>query len=147
VIAERFSAGTTYELGTKIITEEEIVRFAREFDPQPIHLDPEAARETPFGGLIASGWHLCCIFVRSLVDGLPGDVSNIGGLGMDNLRWKVPVRPGDKLTSRVTVVELRPSQSKPEEDVIEFLMELVNQRGEVVWHATAWGLTLRGSPA
>ncbi len=140
----RFSAGATYDLGTKVITQEEIIRFAREFDPQPMHLDPEAARDTPMGGLVASGWHLCCIYIRRLVDGLPPDITNIGGLGMDNMRWKVPVRPGDALAARVTVINLRPSASRPNEDVLEFLMELLNQRDEVVWHATAWGLTFRG---
>jgi acyl dehydratase len=136
-----FPVGTEFELGSTVVTEESIIRFGREFDPQPFHIDPRAAEETSFGGLIASGWHVCSIFMRHFVDSLLSEAANLGGLGVDDMHWKVPVRPGDVLRAKAKVLETRLSSSKPDRGILGMLMELVNQRGEVVWYGTSWSLT------
>lgn len=127
-----FVVGETIELGSVEVTEEAILEFAREFDPQPFHVDPEAARETPFGGLIASGWHTCALYMRLLCDGMIADSSSQGSSGMEELRWLVPVRPGDTLTARYTVLDLRRSSTKPHRGTVTFSSEMLNQHGDVV---------------
>ena len=92
---EDFLVGDVIDLGSVEVTEAAIIEFAREFDPQPFHIDPEAALETPFGGLIASGWHTCALFMRLMCDGMLNDSSSQGSSGMEELRWLKPVRPGD----------------------------------------------------
>jgi len=140
---EDFAVGDVFELGETTVTEEAIVRFGREFDPQPFHVDPAAARESPFGGLVASGWHVASIFMRLFVDSLLDDAGSLGGLGVDDMHWKVPVRPGDVLSGRAEVVEARPSRSNPERGVLGVRMQLVNQRGETAWYCTAYSLLRR----
>ena len=95
---EDFSAGWTAEYGPRRVTREEIVGFAAQFDPQPMHLDEEAARHTMLGGLAASGWHTCCIMMRMIADGLLLDAASMGAPGIDEVKWLKPVRPGDELT-------------------------------------------------
>jgi acyl dehydratase len=133
----------SFELGERTVSEEEIIRFAREFDPQSFHVDTELARESSFGGLIASGWHTCSICSRLLVDSLFQDTANLGGLGVDEMRWIAPVRPGDTLIGRATVLEARPSKSKPDRGPVALRVELENQDGAIVWHATCWSLIRR----
>lgn len=136
---EDFEAGQVYELGARTVTRDEIVAFAREFDPQPFHLDEEAAARSPFGGLIASGWHTAALFMRMYVDELINDTVSMGSPGVEELRWLVPVRPGDELRGRVTILEAAPSSTRPDRGTIRARMELLNQRDEAVLTMVARG--------
>jgi acyl dehydratase len=129
---EDFRPGDTVTLGSRAMTEAEIIAFARDYDPQVFHTDPEAARRSTFGGLVASGWQSCAIFMRLLVDGLLKDSSALASPGVDEIRWLKPVRPGDVLAARLTVLEATPSRSKPDRGLVKHACELSNQRGEVV---------------
>jgi acyl dehydratase len=129
---EDYKVGEIIELGSRPITEAEVLAFARKYDPQPFHTDPEAARRSIFGGLIASGWHTCALLMRLSVDAARRDeAAATGSPGLDSCRWLKPVRPGDVLSGRTEVLETWPSRSKP----IGFIRrrnDLVNQHGEVV---------------
>ena len=112
---EDFHVGDTDDFGGETITKDEIVSFARSFDPQPFHIDEEAARRSPFGGLIASGWHTTALVMRMIVGHFFGEESgSLGSPGMDEIRWLKPVRPGDTLHVRVEVLEVKESRSKPD---------------------------------
>jgi len=129
--------GATYDCGIFSVNEDEIISFAKQFDPQPFHVDPEAAARGPFGGLIASGWHTAALVMRQLVDNyLPAEAS-LGSPGLDEMRWPDPVRPGDTLRVRATVVEARRSLSKPDRGIMKTVIEAVNQDGRTVMRATA----------
>jgi acyl dehydratase len=128
---EDFRAGEVVELGRHTITRDEIIAFARQFDPQLFHLDEEAARRTIFGGLIASGWHTGSLAMRLLYDGVIRDAASLGSPGIDEMRWIKPVRPGDTLSLRMTVTGCTPSRSKPDRGIVRTLLELSNQHGEV----------------
>lgn len=127
--------GSVYEFGSIEVDEKEIVDFASRYDPQVFHTDPEAAKKTSFGGLVASGWHTATLAMRLLVDHRLSHLANLGSPGVDELRWLRPVRPGDKLSIRLTILEVRPSESKPDRGVVKGLVEVLNQAGEVV---TSW---------
>lgn len=129
---EDFKPGEVAELGSHTITRDEIIAFARQFDPQTFHLDEEAARQTIFGGLIASGWHTGSLVMRLFCDGVIKDTASLGSPGVDEMRWIQPVRPGDTLSLRMTVTECVPSRSKPDRGIVRSLLELRNQHGEVV---------------
>ncbi len=129
---EDFVEGSIVEHGPRLVTAEEIVAFATAFDPQPMHLDDLAARSTMLGGLAASGWHICALMMRMLVDGFVGRSASMGSPGVDEARWLKPVRPGDQLTVRATVLERRASRSRPEMGILRFRFEILNQAGEVV---------------
>lgn len=128
---EDFPIGAVFEFGSITVTESEIIAFARQFDPQTMHLDPEAAAAGPTGGLIASGWHTAAMAMRMYAehvlpeDGLPAP-------GVDELRWLLPVRPGDTLRMRVTIQDARASRSKQDRGIIRPFSEVLNQHGEVV---------------
>jgi acyl dehydratase len=139
---EDFKPGDVIELGSRTITKEAILAFARDFDPQVFHTDEEAARHTIFGGLIASGWHTGSLMMRLLYDGVIKDTISLGSPGFDELRWLKPVRPGDTLSGRMTVTESIPSRSKPDRGIVRSLMEMRNQHGEVV--LTIHGMSLLG---
>jgi len=139
---EDFKPGDVIELGSRTISKESILAFAREFDPQPFHTDEEAAKRSIYGGLLASGWHTGSLLMRILNDGLLKDTASLGSPGVDELRWLKPVRPGDVLSARMTVLESIPSRSKPDRGLIRSLMELRNQDGEIV--LTVRGLSLLG---
>jgi len=139
---EDFKPGDVIELGSRTISKESILAFAREFDPQPFHTDEEAAKRSIYGGLLASGWHTGSLLMRILNDGLLKDTASLGSPGVDELRWLKPVRPGDVLSARMTVLESIPSRSKPDRGLIRSLMEMRNQHGEVV--LTIRGLSLLG---
>src|SRR5437660_11672092 len=109
---EDFVAGETVELGSVVFTQAEIIDFARAYDPQPMHTDPEAARASIYGGLIASGWQTATSYMRRLVDAIMLDSASIGSPGIDNVRWIKPVRPGDILRARFTILEARPSNTR-----------------------------------
>jgi acyl dehydratase len=128
---EDFRAGEVIELGSHTFTEEEILTFARQYDPQPFHVDPERAASSIYGGLIASGWHTCSLYMRMVVDGLLADSASMGSPGLDSLRWLLPVRPGDTLRARYTALEVTPSRSRPDRGVVRFRGEMINQRDEV----------------
>ena len=129
---EDFEPGQVYELGSRIVTEDDIVAFAREFDPQPFHVDPEAAEESVFGGLIASGWHTGAMWMRLYVDSMLGGSSGQGSSGIEELRWLAPVRPGDTLQGRLTVLDAAPSARRPDRGTIRIRGEMVNQEGVTV---------------
>ncbi len=129
---EDYVVGSVYEFGSIAVAEAEIIDFARRFDPQVFHTDPEAAKRTVFGGLIASGWHTAAMMMRLFADYYLSRVSSLGSPGIDELRWTVPVRPGDELSIRVTVLEANRSRSKPDRGVIRSFIEVLNQNHEVV---------------
>ena len=129
---EDFTVGRVFEHGARSLSEEDIVRFAREWDPQRYHVDPQAAKHTPFGGLIASGWQSCGVLMRLMCDAYLNQSSCIGSPGIDEIRFLKPVRPGDALRFRSTVLESTPSRSKPERGSVQFRWELLNQNGDVV---------------
>ncbi|OLB49702.1 MAG: dehydratase [Candidatus Rokubacteria bacterium 13_2_20CM_2_70_11] len=139
---EDFKPGDVIELGSRTISKERILAFAREFDPQPFHTDEEAAKRSIYGGLLASGWHTGSLLMRILYDGLLKDTASLGSPGIDELRWLKPVRPGDTLAARMTILESIPSRTKPDRGLIRSLMEMRNQHGEVV--LTIRGLSLLG---
>ena len=143
---EDFEPGQVYELGSKLVSEDEIVSFAREFDPQPFHLDPEGARASVFGGLIASGWHTGAMWMRLYVDALLGGGSGQGSSGIEELRWLAPVRPGDTLSGRLTVLETRSSDTHPDRGTIRIRGEMVNQEGVTVMSLVSRGRFARRSP-
>ena len=134
---EDFQVGQVYELGSHTVTEEKIISFATEFDPQPFHIDAGLAAETIYGGIIASGLHTASIFMRLLYDGLLCRSASMGSPGQDELRWVRPVRPGDTLSARGTVEELIPSKSKPDRGLVRTHYEVFNQAGDIV-------MTMRG---
>ena len=107
---ESYVAGSVYEFGSMKAEEEEMIAFAKRYDPQPFHTDPEAARKSVFGGLVASGWFTAALTIRMLVDHFLSHVAGLGSPGVDQLRWLEPVRPGDTLSLRVTIVEARRSR-------------------------------------
>jgi acyl dehydratase len=127
-----FQPGDVSEHGPYVVSREELIAFAKQFDPQPFHLSDEGGRESIFGGLIASGWHTASICHRLIVEGLLGKTASLGSPGLDELRWLKPVRPGDALSVRTEVVSLTPSRSKPDRGAIKFRFEVRNQHGEVV---------------
>jgi acyl dehydratase len=129
--------GSTYDCGSVSIDQASIIAFAKEFDPQPLHVDPVAAASGPFGGLIASGWQTAALVMRLLVDRYLSAEASLGGAGVDEIRWPYPVRPGDTLRVRATVAESRRSLSKPDRGIVKTLAEAVNQDGQTVMRATA----------
>src|SRR5574337_1228610 len=128
--------GVVGEFGPRAITREESIAFAREYDPQPFHVDDEAARGSIYGGLIASGWHTMGITMRLVVDGFLGRAASLGSPGVEQLRWLKPVRPGDQLSVRVEILEVAPSRSKPDRGSIRAKWDTLNQHGEVVMTLT-----------
>ena len=129
---EDFVVGSVAEFGPRLVTREEIIAFAAEFDPQPFHLDERAAAETMLGGLAASGWHTCAIGMRLIADGFILNSASMGSPGVDEVRWLKPVRPGDELTLRRTVLDVRPLKSRPEWGLVRFRFEMLNQAGELM---------------
>jgi acyl dehydratase len=134
---EDFVVGLRRELGSRSLSAEQMIGFAREYDPQPFHIDAEAAARSPFGTLIASGWQTCALTMRILCDSFLLDSASMGSPGVDEVRWTKPVRPGDTLTVFSTVIEARASRSKPDRGVVVSTTEVVNQHGEIV-------MTMRG---
>jgi acyl dehydratase len=127
---EDFTPGRVFEHGPRRLPREEMIAFAAEFDPQPMHLDDEAARATMLGGLAASGWYLCCILMRMCADGFVLDSSSMGAPGVDEVKWLLPVRPDDELSLRATVLDTRASKSRPDMGFVRFGFELFNAKGQ-----------------
>jgi len=134
---EDFVVGLRRELGSRSLSAAQMIAFAREYDPQPFHIDADAAAHSPFGSLIASGWQTCAVTMRILCDSFLLDSASMGSPGVDEVRWTKPVRPGDTLTVFSTVIEARASRSKPDRGVVVSSTEVVNQHGEIV-------MTMRG---
>jgi acyl dehydratase len=129
---EDFVVGQTFGSGRLRIDEEQAKAFAAEFDPQPFHLDEEAARESIFSGLAVSGWYTAALTMRLLVDSDLKPAGGIIGAGFDEFRWPLPVRPGDELRIESEVLEVRPSKSRPAQGLIKVRTTTMNQRGEAV---------------
>ena len=130
---EDFDPGDTFDLGEVVLSEAEIVEFARKYDPQPFHVDREAAAKSMFGGIIASGWHTGSAFMGVLVRGLLGDVASLGSGGLDELRWLKPVRPGERLRAKFTVLSKKESERNPGRGTLVNLGELFDEKGERVF--------------
>jgi acyl dehydratase len=130
---EDFEVGASLGLGSKLVTAEEIVAFASEFDPQPMHLDEAAGKAGILGGLSASGWHTCAMFMRMMCDAFLLESTSQGAPGIDQVRWKKPVLAGDTLTGKVTVLGKRTSRSRPQLGFVAMRAELFNQRGQAVF--------------
>lgn len=137
---EDFTPGEVITHPGITISEQEIIEFARKFDPQLFHTDPTAALDSAFGGLVASGWHTGSITMRMLCESYILDSASMGSPGVDEVRWRKPVRPGDTLSLRVTVRETRRSRSKPDRGVVHMTTETLNQHGDVVMSFAGMGM-------
>ena len=140
---EDFAPGSVDIWGERLVTRDEVVGFAREFDPQPHHLDDAAAEASILKGLSASGWHSCAIAMRMACDWFLLDTAAMASPGVDEVRWKRPVRPGDVLALRRTILETRVSGTKPDRGFVPMLWELVNQSGETVMSLQATTIVAR----
>ncbi|HEX5514275.1 MAG TPA: MaoC family dehydratase [Gammaproteobacteria bacterium] len=144
---EDFTVGRTIDLGSREVSRDEVLGFANRYDPQSFHVDAAAAEASIYGGLIASGWHTAAMVMRLMCDGYLLRSASLGSPGIDNLRWLKPVRPGDTLRARMTVLESRPSSSKPDRGTIKSSWEVFNQRGELVMSMEGFGMFRRRQSA
>jgi acyl dehydratase len=140
---EDFQVGEVTETAPVTVTEEEIVEFATRFDPQPFHVDPEAAKNSPFGGLIASGWHTTAVFMGMFVRAVLNDSASLGSPGVEEIRWLAPVRPGDELRARSTILDVRASSKDARRGTVYTLNEVLNQDDVVVMTLKARGFFAR----
>lgn len=135
---EDFAPGSTRVLGPVSVSKDDIVAFAREYDPQPFHVDEVAAKDSFIGTLIGSGWHTCCINMRLVADELLQGSTAMGAPGIEEVKWLKPVRPGDTLRSRAIVLDARPSKSRPSIGLVHFRYEVLNQHDEIVMTQVNW---------
>lgn len=140
---EDYVPGHVHEFGSIAVSEAEILEFGRRYDPQPFHSDTEAARHTQFGSLIASGWQTAGVMMRLVVDHYLSRVASLASPGVDELRWTKPVRPGDTLSVRATVLDVRASTSKPDRGLVRTFFEVLNQHGDVVMSVKAMNMLKR----
>jgi acyl dehydratase len=143
---EDYAPGAVYEYGHVSVTESEILDYATAFDPQPIHVDPAYAAAGPFGGLIASGWHTAGIFTRLFVTHYVSRVASLASPGVDELRWPVPLRPGDSVRLRATILDARPSRSKPDRGLVRTRGQLISQNDEDVLRLDLMNIIARRHP-
>ena len=143
---EDFAVGEVRDLGTIRPTREEIIAFAQQFDPQPFHLDEEAARASVFGGLCASGWHTCGLAMRLMVTNFLQETASLGSPGLESLKWLKPVFPGDTLRLKSTVMETKPMSKRPDVGMTRNLWEMSNQHGEMVLRMEGWSMFRRRRP-
>ena len=143
---EDLAVGALRTFGAKVVTRDEIIAFARAFDPQPMHLDEAAAKQTLVGGLCAAGYHTCAIMMRLLYDGFLKDTTSLGSPGLDEMRWLRPVRPGDTLSLRLHVLEKRDLASRADVGISRMTFEMLNQHGEPVLATTSNQLLRRRHP-
>lgn len=129
---EDYAPGEVFEFGQYEVTEEEIIGFARQYDPQPFHVDPEAAKASPYEGLIASGWMTAALAMRMVCEHFIPPQSSMGSPGVDQVRWLHPVRPGDRLRMRVSILAVQRSRSKPDRGVVTVRQEVINQHQQTV---------------
>jgi acyl dehydratase len=144
---EDFPVGDVRDFGGLPVTREAVLEFARQFDPQPFHVDEDAARDSLFGGLCASGWHTCAMAMRMMCDGYLLDSASLGSPGIDQLRWLKPVFPGDTLRVRMTVLAARPMASRPTVGLVQSLWEVRNQHDAPVLTMQGWGMFRRRAAA
>jgi acyl dehydratase len=144
---EDFYPGQVREAGGISLSEDEIIEFARKYDPQPFHTDREKAKQTYFGGLIASGWQTASVCMRLICDMYLLESASLGSPGVDELRWVKPVRAGDTLHLKSTVLETRASNSRPDMGTVRSRSEVYNQHGELVMHMSGVGMFRRRNPA
>lgn len=137
---EDFRVGETVAMGDHTFAEEEMIDFPRKFDPQPFHIDPVAAKNSYFGGLIASGWHTCAVAMRLLCENYINRSASLGSPGIENVRWLKPVRAGDTISYRRVVLESRPSNSRRDMGLVKSRTEAVNQKDEMVMTFEGWGM-------
>jgi acyl dehydratase len=142
---EDFRIGDTTEVGPVKVSEAEIVEFATRYDPQPFHTDPVAAAQTPYGGLIASGWHTTALFMGMFVRAVLLDSASLGSPGVEEIRWTAPVRPGDTLSGRTTITDVQPSSTNPKRGTVFTTNEVFNQDGLLVLTMKARGFFARRS--
>jgi acyl dehydratase len=140
---EDYVPGRVFALAPVTVGEAEIIEFAQRYDPQPFHVDPDSEAARAFGGVIASGWHTCALAMHSIVTGFLSPESSLTSPGIDELQWLAPVRPGDELAIRATVIDARVSRSKPDRGVVRTLLEAINQNDVVVLSMTATNFVLR----
>ena len=143
---EDMPVGSVRDLGSITPTAEEIVAFATQFDPQPFHLDDEAAKASVFGGLCASGWHTCAMAMRLMVDNFLRESASLGSPGLESIKWLKPVFPGDTLRLQHTVIESRPMTKRLDVGLVRTVWAMFNQRGEQVLHMEGWGMFRRRTP-
>jgi acyl dehydratase len=143
---EDYVPGLTVDCGSFTVDEAQVIEFAQQYDPQPFHVDPDAAARGPFGGIIASGWQTTSLMMRNVVEHYISAESSLGAAGIDEIRWPRPVRPGDTLRVSATVVEARRSQSKPDRGIVKSRMELVNSDGKTAMTLIAINLVLARAP-
>jgi acyl dehydratase len=144
---EDYVEGDVHRFGTIVVEADEIIAFAKRFDPQAMHIDPEAAKSGSFGGLIASGWHTAGLMTRLYMEHYLTQVASLGSPGLDELRWLKPVRPGDTLSVRVTVLKTVPSKSKPDRGAVTSFVEVINHAGEVVMTLKVVNIIAKRTPA
>lgn len=144
---EDLQAGSVRELGTTSVTADEIKEFAGKYDPQPFHLDEEAARGSLFGSLCASGWHTCALAMRLTVDNMLRHSTSLGSPGLESLKWLKPVYPGDVLSLRHTILESRGLRKRPDTGLVRSRWEMFNQKGEQVLEMEGYGFFRRREPA
>jgi acyl dehydratase len=140
---EDFPAGHVREFGGLVVTREDVIAFARAYDPQPFHLDDAAAQGSLFGRLAASGWHTCALAMRMMCDAYLLESASLGSPGIEQLRWLKPVYPGDTLRVRLTVLEARPMASRPQVGLVKSRWEVMNQHGDDVLSMEGWGMFRR----
>jgi acyl dehydratase len=140
---EDLAPGTVLEFGDAEMTAEAIIEFARQFDPQPFHLDPEAAKHSLFGGLCASGWHTASVMMRLWVDNYLSPEASLGSPGVDEVRWHRPVFPGDRLRCRIEILDATPSRSKPFMGTVRSKCQVLNQNSDVVMSLNGIGFFRR----
>jgi acyl dehydratase len=143
---EDFEVGSVLTFGPRLVTREEIIEFASEFDPQPMHLDDDAANKSILKGLSGSGWGTCAIMMRMIYDGFLHEASSLGAPGVDEVKWVRPVRPGDELTIRITILEKRDSGSRPQVGIVRFSLEMLNARNEPVMLSSYSGFFGKRNP-
>ena len=143
---EDYEPGRVYEFGAVTLSEAEIIEFAKRFDPQYFHIDPERAEASQFRGIIASGWHTISLVMRLYVDHYLSHVASLASPGVDEIRWPNPVRPGDTLKIRVSILEARPSRSKPDRGIVRATLEAINQKEELVLSMLAVSILGRRPP-
>ena len=144
---EDFTSGRVFDLGTVTADRDEMVEFARRYDPQPFHVDEEAGRNSMFGALVASGWQTCGLAMRLTVDNLLRHTDSKGSPGLESLKWLKPVYPGDVLSLRHTIVESRPLRKRPDTGMVRARWELFNQHGDKVMEMEGYGFFGRREPA
>ena len=137
---EDFIVGQSREFGHRVVDRDEGIAFATAYDPQPLHLDEEAAKASVLGCLSISGWHTCAMVMRMMCDNYLLDSTSQGSPGIDNLRWLKPVRPGDTLRVRMTVQETKASRSRPQIGLVRSSWEVLNQADEIVMTMEGWGM-------